>query len=86
METMMQRIVEITDVIRLNLMANWISLERRLFINAWRVVWVTTHKSSDTIKMPRSKLRDIVKILNFDAFSFFNRYIPNLLYAYQIHL
>ena len=64
---MMHRMVDMIDVIRLILMANWISFEARLLMSARGVVWVTTQTSSDRINPASSTLKHRVMIFNLDG-------------------
>ena len=68
-EIPMHKIVDVIDVISDNFMANCISLDKMLVINARGVVCVITHMSTDKMKEARSKVRTIVRILNLEFFT-----------------
>ena len=65
-ETMMHINVEIIEVSKLNLIANWISLDAILVNKICWFVCVTIHMTSDRIKVVRSNVIEIVKILSID--------------------
>ncbi len=75
-ETMIHINVDITEVSKLNLIANRISLDAILVNKICRFVCVTIHMTSDRIKMVRSNVIEIVTILSveslIDIYSFLN--------------
>ena len=60
--------VEIIEVTKLNLTANCISLDAILANKMCWFVCVTIHMTSDRIKVVRSNVVEIVKILSIDFF------------------
>jgi hypothetical protein len=67
METMMHINVEITEVSKLNLIANRISLDAILVNKICWFVCVTIHMISDRIKRVSNNVIEIVNILNVDS-------------------
>jgi len=65
-ETMMHINVEIIEVSKLNLIANWISLDAILVNKVCWLVCVTIHMTSDRIKVVRSNVIEIVTIFSID--------------------
>ncbi len=59
--------VDMTEVSKLNLIANRISLDAILVNKICRFVCVTMHVTSDMIKRVRSNVIEIVKILRVES-------------------